>query len=379
MKIESIGIHEVKLDLKDFFETSFARVTYERFLLLQVTVDGVTGWSECVASESPSYSSETVQTALHAIEDFIAPIVFGRDYAHPDELLPSLHAIRGHNMAKAAVEMGFWEAYARMRGESLSKALGGTRTEIASGVSIGIQDSVDQLLSKIEGELADGYRRIKIKIKPGWDLDVVRQVRERFPDILLMVDANSAYTLDDVKLFQEMDAYDLMMIEQPLDYHDMWDHAALQKHIKTPVCLDESVHSLDDARRAIEMSATRIINVKAGRVGGLSSARNIQKLAAEHDIPVWCGGMLESGSDVRITSTSPRSRISRCLETSRTPSAISSKSSSSPRFKSGATARFKCPTALGSDTRCSRIGSRNTASPIACSHRRSSARYNAAR
>ena len=295
MKIESIGIHEVKLDLKDFFETSFARVTYEHFLLLQVTVDEVTGWSECVASESPSYSSETVKTALHVLEDFIAPIVFGRDYAHPDEVLPSLHVIRGHNMAKAAVEMGFWEAYARTRGESLSKALGGTRTEIASGVSIGIQDSVDQLLTKIEGELADGYRRIKIKIKPGWDLDVVRQVRERFPDILLMVDANSAYSLDDVKLFQEMDAYDLMMIEQPLDYHDMWDHAALQKQIKTPICLDESVHSLDDARRAIEMSATRIINVKAGRVGGLSSARDIQKLAGEHDIPVWCGGMLESG------------------------------------------------------------------------------------
>ncbi|MGH9324584.1 MAG: o-succinylbenzoate synthase [Vicinamibacteria bacterium] len=295
MKIESIEILEVKLDLKQFFETSFSRVTYQRFLLLQVQVDGVVGISECVADETPSYSSETVKTALHALEDFIAPVAFRNDYRHPDDFLPSLRHVRGHNMAKAAVEMGFWEAYARMRGEPLSKALGGTRGEIASGVSIGIQDSVDQLLAKIEQELADGYRRIKIKIKPGWDVGVVRRVRERFPDTPLMVDANSAYTLEDAALFQQMDPFDLMMIEQPLHYEDMWDHAKLQKQIKTPICLDESVHSLEDARKAIEMGATRIINIKAGRVGGLSSARNIQKLAADHGVPVWCGGMLESG------------------------------------------------------------------------------------
>lgn len=295
MKIESIGIHEVQLDLKHFFETSFARVTYEHFLLLEVTVDGVAGWSECVAGEAPAYSSETVKTALHAIEDFIAPYVFSREYDHPDEVLPSLRHVRGHNMAKAAVEMGVWESHARARGESLSKALGGTRTEIESGVSIGIQDSVDQLLEKIDHELDDGYRRIKIKIKPGWDLDVVRRVRERFPETPLMVDANSAYSLADVELFQKMDELDLMMIEQPLHHEDMWDHAKLQRQIRTPICLDESIHSVDDARRAIEMGATRIINIKAGRLGGLSSARDVQKLAAEHDIPVWCGGMLESG------------------------------------------------------------------------------------
>jgi O-succinylbenzoate synthase len=296
MQIESIVVHEVKLDLKHFFETSFARVTYEHFLLLEVTVDGVTGWSECVAGEAPAYSYETVKTALHAIEDFIAPRVFAaRDYEHPDDVLPSLAPIRGHNMAKAAVEMGVWEAFARARGESLAKALGGTRTEIASGVSIGIQDSVDQLLDKIGQELSDGYRRIKMKIKPGWDVDVVRRVRERFPETPLMVDANSAYSLDDVALFQKMDELDLMMIEQPLHYEDMWDHAALQKQIRTPICLDESIHSVEDARRAIEMKATRIINIKAGRVGGLSSARAIQKLAEDHGIPVWCGGMLESG------------------------------------------------------------------------------------
>lgn len=198
-------------------------------------------------------------------------------------------------MAKAAVEMGFWEAYARQQGVSLSKALGGTATEIASGVSIGIQDSIEDLLAKIELELGSGYRRIKMKIKPGWDLDVVRRVREAFPDTMLMVDANSAYTLDDVGLFKDMDQFDLMMIEQPLHYQDMWDHAKLQKQIRTPICLDESVHSVEDARAAIEMGATKIINIKAGRVGGLSSARDIQTVAADSDIPVWCGGMLESG------------------------------------------------------------------------------------
>jgi O-succinylbenzoate synthase len=296
MKIQSIEILEVKLDLKHFFETSFSRVTYQRFLLLRVEVKGgMVGISECVADELPSYSYETVKTAQHALEDFIAPIAFQTEYAHPDDFLPSLRHIRGHNMAKAALEMALWEAYARDRGESLSKALGGTRREIASGVSIGIQDSLGELIDKIGQELADGYRRIKMKIKPGWDLDVVRRVRERFPDIALMVDANSAYSLKDVPLFQKMDAFDLMMIEQPLHYEDMWDHAKLQKQIRTPICLDESVHSLEDARKAIEMGATRILNIKAGRVGGLSSARNIQKLAAEHGIPVWCGGMLESG------------------------------------------------------------------------------------
>lgn len=295
MRIDSIAVHELKLDLKSFFETSFARVTYEHFLLLEVEVDGTVGWSECVASEAPAYSSETVVTALHAIEDFIAPIVFRNEYEHPDEMLPSLAAIRGHNMAKAAVEMGLWEAFARKRGEPLSASLGGVRKEIVSGVSIGIQDSVEALLDKVEEELASGYRRIKVKIKPGWDLDVVRRVRERFPDTPLMVDANSAYTLDDVGLFRNMDPFDLMMIEQPLHYEDMWDHAKLQRAIRTPVCLDESVHSVDDARRAIEMKACRIINIKAGRVGGHSSARAIQTLARERGIPVWCGGMLESG------------------------------------------------------------------------------------
>ncbi len=295
VKIDAIDIRELKLDLKHPFETSFARVSYQHFLILTVTVDGVPGWSECVADEAPGYSYETVFTARHVIEEFIAPIVFGRDFDHPDEVLPALARIRGHNMAKAAVEMGFWESYARQKNSALSSVLGGARAEIASGVSIGIKGSIEELLETIGTELDAGYRRIKIKIKPGWDLEIVRAVRERYPDTPLMVDANSAYRLEDLPFFKELDQLDLMMIEQPLHYEDMWDHAKLQREIETPVCLDESIHSVDAARHAIEMGATRIINIKAGRVGGLSAARDIQALAAEHDVPVWCGGMLESG------------------------------------------------------------------------------------
>jgi O-succinylbenzoate synthase len=295
MKIEAIEIRELELDLLHPFETSFARVDNQNFLILKTWVDGVAGWSECVTDRAPDYSYETVRTAWHVIEDFIAPIVFSREYEHPSEILPSLAPIRGHNMAKAAVEMGVWEAFARIEGKSLSQVLGGERTEIVSGVSIGIKGSVDELLETIEKELASGYRRIKLKIKPGWDKDVLAKVRERFPDTPLMVDANSAYSLDDIPLFKELDAFNLMMIEQPLAYDDMWDHVTLQREIETAVCLDESIKSPADARKAFEMGACRIINIKAGRVGGLSHAKAIQDIAASHDAPVWCGGMLESG------------------------------------------------------------------------------------
>ena len=295
MKIEAIEIRELKLDLIHPFETSFARVHDQNFLVLKIWVNGVAGWSECVTDRAPDYSYETVRTAWHAIEDFISPTVFSREYAHPDEILPSLSHIRGHQMAKAAVEMGVWEAYARQQNEPLSKVLGGVRAEIASGVSLGIQDNVGQLIDKIEQELSSGYKRIKMKIKPGWDKNIVAQVRKRFPDTPLMVDANSAYTLEDLPLFKELDAFDLMMIEQPLAYDDMWDHSKLQKEIKTAVCLDESIKSPADARKAFEMGACRIINIKAGRVGGLASAKEIQSIAASFDTPVWCGGMLESG------------------------------------------------------------------------------------
>ncbi len=295
MKIDRLTIRELRLDLKYPFETSFSRVTEQQFLLLEAEVDGVSGHSECVADVAPGYSSETVRTAEHLIRDFLWPLAAGNDYAHPDEVVPSFARVRGHNMAKAAIEMAVWDAFARLEDKPLAGVLGGTRSRTVSGVSIGIQDTVDALLDKIGLELSRGYRRIKIKIKPGWDVDVVRRVRERFPDMPLMVDANSAYTLADEPLFEELDQFGLMMIEQPLEHDDMWDHAALQRKISTPICLDESVHSVADARRAIEMGACRIINVKAGRVGGLAAARDIAALAESHRIPVWCGGMLESG------------------------------------------------------------------------------------
>lgn len=295
MKIEQLTIRELRLELKHPFETSFARVGSQQFLLLEVRVDGASGWSECVADLAPGYSCETVRTAEHLIRDFLWPLAAAADYSHPDEVLPSFARIRGHNMAKAAIEMAIWDAFARLRGKPLAAVLGGVRARTTSGVSIGIQETVEELLDKIGQELSRGYQRIKIKIKPGWDLEVVRQVRDRYPEMPLMVDANSAYTLADEPLFIELDRFGLMMIEQPLGHDDMWDHRALQRRLSTPLCLDESVHSPDDARRAIEMGACRIINIKAGRVGGLSAARKIAALAEREGIPVWCGGMLESG------------------------------------------------------------------------------------
>jgi O-succinylbenzoate synthase len=295
LKIERIELFELKLDLLSPFETSYSRIDDRRFLLVKLWLDGVVGWAECVADEAPHYSSETVRTAWHVIEDFVAPIVLGRQYAHPRGVVSSLDPLRGHHMAKAAVEMACWEAYARGRGEPLARSLGGTQAKITSGVSIGMQASLERLLEAIELELARGYRRIKIKIAPGRDRAVVAAVRERFPSIPLMVDANGAYRLDDLPVLKELDAFDLLMIEQPLGHDDLWDHARLQRELRTPICLDESVESPDDARRALEMGACRIINIKPGRVGGLARSQAIHDLAATHGAPVWCGGMLESG------------------------------------------------------------------------------------
>jgi O-succinylbenzoate synthase len=295
LKIERIELFELNLGLLSPFETSYARIDNRRFLLVKLWLDGVAGWAECVADEAPHYSPETVRTAWHVIEDFVAPIVFGRQYTHPREVSSTLAPIRGHNMAKAAVEMACWEAYARQRDEPLSQSLGGTKTQIASGVSIGIQDSLEHLLDAIELELARGYRRIKIKIGPGQDRAIVAAIREHLGSIPLMVDANGAYCLRDLPLLKELDAFDLLMIEQPLAYDDLWDHAKLQRELRTPICLDESVDSPDDARKAFEMGACRIINIKPGRVGGLTHSLAIHDLAATQGAPVWCGGMLETG------------------------------------------------------------------------------------
>jgi O-succinylbenzoate synthase len=293
----------VKLPLVHFFETSFGRIDDKHFILVRLDGEGATGYGECVAEQDPYYSSETNETAWHIIANFVAPRVLGVDFAHPRDLFPALKAIRGHNMAKAAVEMAAWDLFATGRGEPLSRVLGASsgssagpaRDRIASGVSIGIQRSLDELAAKVERELAAGYRRIKIKIKPGWDLSAVETVRARFGAIPLMVDANAAYTLADADHLAGLDRFDLMMIEQPLDYDDIADHAALQRRLKTPICLDESIKTVGIAREAIAAGACRIINIKPGRVGGFGESIRLHDLCASQAIPVWHGGMLESG------------------------------------------------------------------------------------
>ncbi|MDX6499243.1 MAG: o-succinylbenzoate synthase [Blastocatellia bacterium] len=296
MIISSIELREIRLPLIHFFETSFGRTTERRIILVRVTdADGVEGWGECTAGEGPFYSEEWTETAWPTLNEFLAPMVVGRQVEDAAEVSGLIKKVRGHRMAKAAIETACWDLESKRAGVPLWKHLGGVQEEIPCGVSIGIQDSPEGLLEKIETELAAGYQRIKIKIKPGWDLTVVRKVREHYPEILLMGDANSAYTLNDVELFQALDDFNLMMIEQPLAHDDIFDHAELQKQIKTPVCLDESIHSAEDARRAIEIGACRIINVKLGRVGGHTEAKRVEEVCRERGIPVWCGGMLEAG------------------------------------------------------------------------------------
>jgi o-succinylbenzoate synthase len=296
VRIERLELRLVKLPLVHFFETSFGRISEKQFIVVRVDGDGAAGYGECVADVDPYYSSETNTTAWHVIESFIAPRVIGAPFEHPRDVFPALKAIRGHNMAKAVVEMAAWDLYAKQQAQPLARVLGGqARDRIASGVSIGIQDSLTDLAAKIDRELAAGYRRIKIKIKPGWDIDAVETARSRVGAVPLMVDANAAYTMADADHLARLDAYDLMMIEQPLDYDDIADHAVLQQRLKTPICLDESIKSVHAARHAIAAGACRIVNIKPGRVGGFTESIRLHDLCAEHGIPVWHGGMLESG------------------------------------------------------------------------------------
>jgi O-succinylbenzoate synthase len=295
VKIERLELRLLKLPLVHFFETSFGRIYDKHFIVVSLEGGGVSAYGECVAEQDPFYGAETNETAWHIIADFIAPRILGASFDHPREVFPALKAIRGHNMAKAAVEMAAWDLFARQRGEPISLVLGGTRDRIASGVSIGIQDSLDELEAKVERELAAGYQRIKIKIKPGWDLAAVQRIRARFGSIPLMVDANAAYTLADARHLAELDHYELMMIEQPLDYDDIADHAVLQRQIRTPICLDESIKSVHAAEHAIAAGACRIINIKPGRMGGFGESIRLHDLCAGRGIPVWHGGMLESG------------------------------------------------------------------------------------
>jgi O-succinylbenzoate synthase len=293
--IERLQIRLLRLPLVRHFETSFSRSYDRQFLLVRLDGGGESGWGECVAEHTPYYSGETTETAWHIITEFIAPLVIGRRFDHPREVFPSLARIRGNYMAKAAVEMAAWDLFARLERQPLWALLGGDGQPVASGVSIGIQDTLDELVEQVRRERDAGYQRIKIKIKPGWDIDAVERVRGAFGAIPLMVDANAAYTLADTAHLAKLDAYDLMMIEQPLDYDDIGDHARLQAALRTPVCLDESITSARLAMQALEMTACRVINIKPGRLGGFAESIRVHDACARHDVPVWHGGMLESG------------------------------------------------------------------------------------
>ena len=296
IKVERIVLRHIRLPLVHFFETSFGR-TYERHIILvEATADGVSGWGEVTAGENPFYNEEWTGSIWPLLTDYVAPRVVGHEFSSAEEVGARTAHIRGHNMTRAGVEAAVWDLEARLREEPLWKIIGGgARREITCGVSIGIQDTVADLLVKIETELAAGYQRIKLKIKPGWDVDVIRQVRERFPAIRLMADANSAYTLRDTAHLKKLDEFHLMMIEQPLAHDDIIDHAELQAALDTPICLDECIRSAHHAEQAIALDACRIINIKLGRAGGFAEAKKVHDVCLAHRIPVWCGGMLESG------------------------------------------------------------------------------------
>jgi len=295
MKIAAVEMRVLQMRLLRPFRTSFG-VQQDRYpLLLRLDVDGISAWSECVAGEGPWYSSETIETAWEVLRKFLIPAVRGRDLSGVDDLERLMRPVRGHRMAKAALEMGFSAAIAESTDQSLATWLGGNRTTVEAGVSIGIQANVDALLALIEEHLRQGYRRIKVKIEPGWDVDVMASIRGRYPEITLMADANAAYDLDDAPRLRELDRYGLLMLEQPLTAGDLLDHAALQAQLATPICLDESIESAHHARQAIQIRACQVINIKPGRVGGFAESRRIHDLARDAGVPVWCGGMLETG------------------------------------------------------------------------------------
>src|SRR5215813_6380783 len=295
MRLRKVTLREVRMPLVAPFETSMDRTTERRFILVEANVDASTGWGECVASENPSYSPETVETARHILKDFLWPLLKGKEFESAADIWSVLEWVRGHNMAKASLESAIWDAEARLKGIPLWKLLGGERKEIASGVSVGIKASLEELVRAVKVELEAGYQRIKIKIKPGKDIQQVQLLRKEFPNIKLMVDANSAYRHEDIPLLKELEKFYLMMIEQPLGWDDLYGHVALQKQLQTPICLDECIHTEEHAKAAIALGACRIINIKMGRVGGHLVSKRIHDLCERNGVPVWCGGMLESG------------------------------------------------------------------------------------
>jgi len=307
INIKEIVLRKLKMSMLNPFTTSFGTELDREFYLIEVIDNaGMSGWGESVSMEYPWYSPETVETTRHMLEDVLIPLLNEAPIYHPDEVSVRFKNVRGNNMAKASIEGAVWDLYAKQQGISLSQALGGERTKIDVGISLGIQKNIEDLLKQVNEYVTEGYKRIKIKIQPGQDVEVIRAVRTNFPDIELMADANSAYTLDDVEKLKELDELNLMMIEQPLSHDDIIDHAELQAQIQTPICLDESIHSLEDVIKATRINSCKIINLKIGRVGGLTESKKIHDFCLVNNIPLWCGGMLESGvgraHNIAITS-----------------------------------------------------------------------------
>lgn len=295
MKIKSVTLHFIAMDLLTPFVTSYGTVKKREMILMEVeNTDGVVGWGEVVAFSTPWYTEETIQTCFHMLDQFLIPTLFKQAIEHPEDIATIFAPIKRNHMAKAAIDCAVWDMFSKKEEKSLAALIGGTRERIEAGVVIGI-DQIPNMMANIERHLKEGYKRFKVKIKPGYDYELIGQIRKEYPSIPLMADANSAYTLKDIEHLKCLDEFRLMMIEQPLDSDDIVDHATLQKEIDTPICLDESIVSYDDARKAIELGSCQIINVKVGRVGGLTEAKRIHDLCLDQEVNLWVGGMLESG------------------------------------------------------------------------------------
>jgi O-succinylbenzoate synthase len=293
--IERVELLLLRLPYVHYFETSLGREEEREFILIKVYSEGICGYGEVIADKSPLYSYETTSTAWHVLKDFLIPLIFGKSISSPEDFFKEAKKYRGHPMAKAGLELALWDMQGKKEDRPLWKLYGGVRTEIPSGVSVGIQDSIPELLERIQSFLAEGYQRIKIKVKPGWDIKVLEEIRKKFPDIPLQADANGSYSPAQKEILKRFDEFHLLMLEQPFPPYDLWDHSRLQKEMRTSLCLDESILSVDTARKAYEMESCRIVNIKAGRVGGIIESRKIHDFCQEKRIPVWCGGMLESG------------------------------------------------------------------------------------
>jgi len=295
MAIDRIELNFMRLPYVHFFETSFGRSYDRTFIIVRVYEDGLVGYGECVAEEKPLYSGETTETAWHILKDFLVPLVFSRGIVEPEDFYNAAKIFKENRMAKAGLELALWDLKAKKQGLPLYKLYGGIREEIAAGVSAGIENSIPDLLNMIENYRSQGYERIKIKIKPGWDIEVCQAIREKYPELLLQADANGIYSPEEADHLRQLDAFKLLMLEQPFPPFDLWEHSRLQKKMSTPLCLDESIISYETAKAALEMGSCRIINIKVGRVGGVVEVRKIHDYCQRYGVGVWCGGMLESG------------------------------------------------------------------------------------